>query len=113
MGMNAEVMVLGPIEILKFYGVLDYPDGFYKDMDPNALVWGTIAIAHTNDTSRMLADVCGVRPWDLANHFVTNPQLVHEDEVITDEGETGKEIYEVLKGLLEHRSVSIYFRPNG
>lgn len=113
MGMDADVIVIGPKQVLQQYDVLDYPEHYYTDVPDNVVVLGTVAVANTTGDSGLLACLCGVEPWDLGNHRVTDPQWFpdHDEEFV---GETEvREVYETLYALASRSNVQMWFRPNG
>ncbi len=114
MGLDANVIVIGPLNVLAKYDVLDYPIGYYEDVPFDNLVIGTITCAYTSDQSRELAEICGVNPWDLGNHQVKNPvkpsALSCEDYIGRD---SQVDIYDTIIKLLDYKNVQIWYRPNG
>ena len=111
MGMEAEVIVIGPFDILTGLNVQDYPIRYYEGVQLDDLILGTVARAYTTDQSRELAKICGVKPWDLGNHQVKTVVKPMSDNYIGCR--TEMEIYELLFNLLKYDDVQIWYRPNG
>lgn len=112
MGMDAEVIVIGPCDLLHSCCALDYNDGCYEDVPVGALVLGTVAGADTTNQSEELAAICGVDPWDLGNHQVRRP-VGPDDPPYFIGGEFASVIYAKLCQLLAGDRVQIWYRPNG
>src|SRR5258708_372172 len=115
MGMDADVIVIGPYKILKEADCLDYPKDWYNGT-PDALVICTVAIANTTQESKDLALICNVNPYDVSNHQVKNPVnpdilmlTSPSDNIGNCEPQT---IYETLSKLLDSTNVKIFYRPN-
>ncbi len=112
MGMDADVIVIGPFSILTKLDVLEYPIYFYDDVQLDDLVLGWAAGANATNESYELAKICGVGAWDLGNHRVKTPvkPIGGHDDIGED---TEMEIYELLIELLKYDNVQIWYRPNG
>ena len=112
MGLEAEVIVIGPCDVLRSCMVLDYPDDYYDDVPVGALVLGTVAYADTTYESQKLARICGVMPWDLGNHQVRKPIEPDDPESFIGSQFTSI-IYAKLCALLKCDDIQIWYRPNG
>ena len=116
MGMDATIEVFGPFKILRDLGALNYPEAFYGEGDENDIVHGCVVVANTSSESEFLAEICGVGPWDLRHHRVTKPKLpliTWESEHYHLSGYEPDELYELLKKLVSHPDVQIWYLPNG
>lgn len=112
MGMNADIIVIGPYLTLAAYNVLDYDKSFYQPVELDILVTGTIVVAEGNYESEILADLCQVNLWDLNRHQIKKPLPVTDVR-----GEMGgqefQSIVKIINLLLNDSRVMIFFRPNG
>ena len=112
MGLDAEVIVIGPCGVLRSCMVLDYPDDYYDDIPVGALVLGTVAYADTTYESQELARICGVEPWDLGNHQVK--KLIEPNDPESFIGsQFASVVYTKLNVLLKSDNVQVWYRPNG
>lgn len=112
MGMDADVIVIGPLSVLAKFDALDYPVSYYEDIPLGTLILGTVAQAEATNQSHKLAGICGVEPWDLGGHQVKNPvKPVGGFDYIGED--TEMEIYKLLVDLLKYDNVQIWYRPNG
>ena len=112
MGLGAEVIVIGPCDVLRSCMVLDYPDDYYDDVPVGALVLGTAAYADTTCESEELARICGVMPWDLGDHRVKKPIKPDDPEEFIGL-QFASVVYAKLCGLLKCNNIQIWYRPNG
>ena len=116
MGMQAELICFGPKSVLEAAPIncLDYPGDYYRNVPSDAVVAGTIAVANTSSGSGLLAEVCGIREWDLGNHRITEiPEAfpLWDDDVIGDT--LAHAVWSCVRALLNCPDVVIWFRPNG
>ncbi len=112
MGMDADVIVIGPFSVLVKLDVLEYPMYFYGGVQFADLVLGFVAGANTTDESHELAKICGVEAWDLGNHQVKNPvEPIDSYDCIGEDREI--KIYELLVELLKYDNIQLWYRPNG
>ena len=116
MGMDADLLAIGPVKVLKRWDALSYPDDFYDDVPEETVVIGIAAVAWTTDMSRNLAKLCGVEPWDLGNHLIKQvPSRSLEMDYWMDEligTECAWDVLERIKGLLID-GAELWYRPNG
>jgi hypothetical protein len=119
MGLDADVIVIGPKDILHKTDVLDYPITYYDETAPDdVMVISTLAIADTTDQSYTLASVCGVDAWDLEAHRVRIPVDPYSEPAnFLDHEHIGSQhvrtVYFKLKELVKHNDVQVWYRPNG
>ena len=117
MGCEADIIVIGPYNILKKYDALEYPDEFYDGVPEHALVFGSLMSVVTTSTSHALSDLCCVDLWDLGNHKVTktNADALNDLKYCVDYDVM--EAYDNLRGLLKEAEqderILIWFIPNG
>lgn len=123
MGLDSELIAIGPFGVLRDADRLDYNIEYYAGIDHEAEIICCIALADTTEQSHRLAELCGLHVWDLGNHRVraVNPDFVfhyygdgeeygHTDEFIGDIAVD--ELYEVVKQLLE-QGCELWFMPHG
>ena len=72
MGMRASIMVIGPLGILREHDALMYDDDYYEGCDDDMVVVGHLIGAVTTHSSRLLAQIAGVDPWDFSTHHITS-----------------------------------------
>lgn len=106
MSINSEVLVIGPKRLLLTLGVADYPDDWYDDVSPDAIIIGTAFNAETSEQSCQVANVCGVGLDNLGKHRVLAPEDAYPDD------EELHELYVKLVQLTAQRKTQVWFRPN-
>lgn len=111
MGMDADVIAIGPFEVLRSAGCLDYPLDFYEDVETGDVVLGTVALAYTTGQSQILAEICGVEPWALGKHRVGEPKTPSDPKSWIGD-DSAWTVYERLENLMRE-DTQVYFRPNG
>lgn len=114
MGMDAEIIAIGPFRIFKEAAVLDYPDDFYIGAKPDDQIITTVARAETTQQSQDLARIARVNSWSLWSHRIVRilpwPEVLSLDPI---GGDPPQEIAEMLRALLKVPNVQLWFRPNG
>ena len=115
MGMDADIIAIGPFGKFKELGILEYDEEFYQGASPESQVITTVAGAVTSDQSRDLADLVCVKPWELWNHRITKvvslkKALIWGPAIGDDAPE---EIVALIEQLLKTPDVQLWFRPNG
>lgn len=115
MGMDADVIVIGPYGVLAGEGALDYSGADrYEGVTGDTLIIGTAARAWTSDQSETLARVCGVKLWDLGRHRVRHPSAPaageREERIGADKA---IDVYHRIRRLSAHPGTIVWFRPNG
>ena len=110
MGMEADIIVIGPKKLLLEVGVQDYCEQWYKVVPDDVLILGTLGPACTSDQSRRLAKLVGVDPWALGDHRIRNVKDAASGEIIGTEDETDirRKVWSLLCG-----GAQLWFRPNG
>jgi hypothetical protein len=121
MGMNAEILAIGSIQILAFYDVLMYPVEYYSEYPKETIVIGSIAGSETSEGSRRLAELCGAEPWNFVTHRLSLSQLPTVEQLggasqMMDSDPIGCQdewtIYNCIEGLLRD-GVTLWYMPNG
>jgi len=113
MGMDAEIIVIGPLEVLDKVDCLEYGRQNYDWDTPKDKIICRLAGADTTSQSTDLAQLCGLGPWDLNHHQIKRLEYFTDFEELDPIG--GKDpiaIFENIKYLLEH-GCDIWFMPNG
>ena len=115
MGLDAEIVVIGPYALLAEIDVLDYKKDTYSTCKEDTFIICTVAQASTSRQSELLAELCYVDIWDFTSHQIKKVQWPWstdmELEFIGDD-QLGK-IFETLRFLLEDDLCLLFYRPNG
>lgn len=106
----AEVIAIGPSQILAYENCLAYPDDWY-DFSENKVVIGLVCHVYTTAGSRALAELCCVGLYDVDNHIVTETATFYDEEELERNGVERWQI-ESLIALVAYPNVTVWFLPN-
>lgn len=114
MGIDADIIVIGPAQILIEANVQDYPRRDYDGVSKDAIVLGTVATAYTIEESLRLAELCQVDVTDLGNHRVKNvlSPLPREDHFKSIGSDLTIDVWRTIRVLLQYDDVQMWYRPN-
>lgn len=115
MGMNADVIAIGPFS-KSIAGLLDYPAEFYDNTKPGTTVITTFCSAPGINTSNMLAAAMGVDPWDFNTHKIDSENIIRGLGALTEFAfATGESVIELNEHFnrLAKEGFTFFFRPNG
>lgn len=114
MGMNAELLAVGPYSE-SVADALGYPADFYSDTPEGAIIITSVAYCPTSDGSRGLAHALGVGPWAFEWHcdVLAHTRLEDVDLQLMAESVEGE--VEAVESFLKLALAGFvfYYLPNG
>jgi hypothetical protein len=82
MGADAEIIGFGPFS-KDFLGmdILEYPDGFYNDVEEGKIIIVQFCHCNTSEQSRWLAEACKTELGDFNGHYLGRGAKIDFDEL--------------------------------